>query len=193
MEFVDEHGISALTMRALGEKLGVDPTAVYRHFPNKEQLVDAMLNQLLGEAIEFVEPDGTSPRTVIFNFTQRLRATFQKHPLLVAEFASSNGVFPHGYTLSTRMIGALSELGLSGENLVLCYQMFEGYLMGNGIFDSGVAPDTYIIRQARYRSLNVPDFDAVAHSADNVQRVADAAFASAINVLLDFCESLAHQ
>ncbi len=65
--------------------------------------------------------------------------------------------------------------------------------MGNGIFDSGVAPDTYIIRQARYRSLNVPAFDDVARSADDVQRVAETAFSSAINALLDFCESLANQ
>jgi hypothetical protein len=83
-------------------------------------------------------------------------------------------------------------MGLSGENLVLCYQMFEGYLMGNGIFDSGVAPDTYVIRQARYRSLNIPDFDEVARSSDTVQRVADEAFAAAINSLLDRCESLAN-
>jgi AcrR family transcriptional regulator len=192
MEFVDENGSSALTMRALGEKMGVDPTAVYRHFPNKEQLVDAMLDRLLGEAIAHVEPEGTPPRDVIFNFTQRLRVTFQKHPQLVPEFATSNGVFPNGYTLSTRMIGALRAMGLSGENLVLCYQMFEGYLMGNGIFDSGVAPDTYVIRQARYRSLNIPDFDEVARSSDTVQRVADEAFAAAINSLLDRCESLAN-
>ena len=191
MEYVDHNGISALTMRALGEKLGVDPTAVYRHFPNKAQLVDAMLDRLLGEAIEFVDAEGTPPRVVVFNFTQRLRRIFQEHPLLVGEFASSNGVFPNGYTLSTRMIGALSAMGLSGENLVRCYQMFEGYLIGNGIFDSGVAPDTYSIRQARYRSLNIPDFDEVAISPDSVQRVAEEAYASAVNSFLDFCECLA--
>lgn len=193
MEFVDQHGIGALTMRALGEKLGVDPTAVYRHFPNKEQLVDAMLNDLLGEALEHVDPQGTPPRTIIVNTTHRVRQTFQRHPLLVAEFATSNGAFPNGLALTTRMISALQSMGLSGDNLVRCYQMFEGYILGNGIFDSGSAPDTYGIRQARYRLFNVVDFDDVARSVDGIQRVAEEAFLSAINVLLDYCESLAHQ
>jgi AcrR family transcriptional regulator len=191
MEFVDNNGISALTMRALGEKLGVDPTAVYRHFPNKEHLVNAMLDRLLGEALEHIDPAGTPPRRIIVNTTQRVRETFQRHPRLVSEFASSNGAFLNGLTLSKRMIAALQEMGLSGDNLVRCYQMFEGYILGNGIFDSGSAPDTFSIRQARYRLINVPAFDDVARSVDRVQLVAEEAFHSAINLLLDYCESLA--
>jgi AcrR family transcriptional regulator len=46
----DANGLPALTMRALGNHLGVDPTAVYRHFPIQERLVDAVLDAILGEA-----------------------------------------------------------------------------------------------------------------------------------------------
>jgi AcrR family transcriptional regulator len=49
MEFVEEHGLGQLTMRALGEQLGVDPTAVYRHFPSKEVMIEAMLDQMMAE------------------------------------------------------------------------------------------------------------------------------------------------
>jgi AcrR family transcriptional regulator len=33
LEFVESHDISELTIRAIGKELGVDPTALYRHFP----------------------------------------------------------------------------------------------------------------------------------------------------------------
>lgn len=35
----DANGLPALTMRALGNHLGVDPTAVYRHFPSRDQIL----------------------------------------------------------------------------------------------------------------------------------------------------------
>ncbi|HKB70255.1 MAG TPA: TetR/AcrR family transcriptional regulator [Thermoanaerobaculia bacterium] len=48
---VDEEGLRALTMRRLGDRLGVSATALYRHYRNKdeilEELVDAA-NEVLG-------------------------------------------------------------------------------------------------------------------------------------------------
>jgi len=39
---VTTEGLPTLTMRRIGTELGVDPTAVYRHFRNKEALLDAL-------------------------------------------------------------------------------------------------------------------------------------------------------
>lgn len=59
VRFVDENGFAALTMRSLGEALGVDPTAVYRHFTNKDALIsgvlDAVIKEVLTEAPEAIE------------------------------------------------------------------------------------------------------------------------------------------
>ena len=39
---VNEEGLDALTTRRLGERLGVKGPALYRHFQNKQELVDAL-------------------------------------------------------------------------------------------------------------------------------------------------------
>ncbi|MEO6367468.1 MAG: TetR family transcriptional regulator, partial [Steroidobacteraceae bacterium] len=39
---VDEEGLDALTTRRLGERLGVQGPALYRHFKNKQELVNAL-------------------------------------------------------------------------------------------------------------------------------------------------------
>ena len=44
---LDDEGLSALTMRRLGGELGVEGMALYRHFPNKDALVDAVAAHLL--------------------------------------------------------------------------------------------------------------------------------------------------
>ena len=38
LRLVDEEGLRALTMRALGKRLGVDPMSVYNHVPGKAAL-----------------------------------------------------------------------------------------------------------------------------------------------------------
>src|SRR5919204_5337962 len=43
-----EEGFGALSMRAVAARLGAVPMALYNHFATKEQLVDALLDRVLG-------------------------------------------------------------------------------------------------------------------------------------------------
>jgi len=42
LELVEERGFKGLTMRALGERLGVEAMAIYHYFPSKEALLEAV-------------------------------------------------------------------------------------------------------------------------------------------------------
>ena len=190
MELVDETGIVSLTMRALGERIGVDATAIYRHFPNKESLLDAMLDFILGEAAN-LEPTGATPRERILSVAVSVRAAMRRHPNLAGAFAQATGDFANGLTISRRMIAELRALGLTGEHLVRMYQSFEGYILGSSVFDTGGYPETFTIRQSRYRYLNEPEFDEVARTAGDVERVTEEAYVLAISTLVDTCEELA--
>ena len=41
-----------LTVRSLGNELGADPTAIYRHFRDKDELVHAVLDRLVHRAVK---------------------------------------------------------------------------------------------------------------------------------------------
>jgi len=45
----DQGGLEALTMRKLGQELGVEAMALYHHFANKEDLVDGMVDLVFSE------------------------------------------------------------------------------------------------------------------------------------------------
>ena len=45
----DDVGIDALSMRNLAEQLGVVPMAIYKHVANKEELLDGMVEVIIGE------------------------------------------------------------------------------------------------------------------------------------------------
>jgi AcrR family transcriptional regulator len=49
MALADEHGLASVTMRAVADRVGVTPMALYGHVNDKEGLLDAMLGTLLAE------------------------------------------------------------------------------------------------------------------------------------------------
>jgi len=44
---LDDYGLADLTMRRLGSELGVQPSAVYHHFPSKQVLLAAVADEIL--------------------------------------------------------------------------------------------------------------------------------------------------
>lgn len=58
-ELVASFGLGALTMRRLGAELGVQPSAIYHHFANKQTLLAAVAEEILrrGARPRTAEPD----------------------------------------------------------------------------------------------------------------------------------------
>lgn len=57
VELADERGLEALTMRNLGQALGVEAMSLYNHVANKEAILDGVVEVVVGEVLEAV--DGT--------------------------------------------------------------------------------------------------------------------------------------
>jgi TetR/AcrR family tetracycline transcriptional repressor len=57
LEIVDRDGLSALSMRRLGAELGVNPMTAYYYIPNKNALLDAIVEAVMTE----MDPSGDDP------------------------------------------------------------------------------------------------------------------------------------
>ena len=49
IELLDAEGVERLSMRRLGEALGVEAMALYHHFPNKDAILDAVIGRIVAE------------------------------------------------------------------------------------------------------------------------------------------------
>ncbi|MBC9735047.1 TetR family transcriptional regulator [Nocardioides marmotae] len=58
LRVLDTYGLADLTMRRLAKELGVQPSALYHHFPSKQLLLAAVADELLARGAR-PEPDGT--------------------------------------------------------------------------------------------------------------------------------------
>jgi len=189
MEFVEELGLGQLTMRALGEQLGVDPTAVYRHFPSKEVMIEAMLDQMMAESAA-IEPVGSSPRERIMSTALNLRSVFHAHPQLTTAFATAIGTYPNGLILTKRLVTELRTIGLKDDDLVQMYQTMESYVMGSATFEAGGNPSAFEQRAQRYRVINEPEFDVASTDSESVKHIAHRGFVLTLNLLVDESERI---
>jgi AcrR family transcriptional regulator len=78
VDLADRGGIEALSMRRLGQELGVDAMALYRHVRNKDDLLDGIVEVLVAE-IERPEPT-EDWKTVLREQAMAARRTMLRHP-----------------------------------------------------------------------------------------------------------------
>jgi AcrR family transcriptional regulator len=66
IELFAAHGFEAMTMRRLGDAVGLDNSSLYRHFRSKAALADAVLDHVAGEILARVAPqvDPSRPATL---------------------------------------------------------------------------------------------------------------------------------
>lgn len=74
IDFADREGIAALTMRKLADGLGVEAMSLYHHLPNKEAILDGMVDIAFSEI--------TVPQEVGWKEAMRLRAHSAREVLL---------------------------------------------------------------------------------------------------------------
>jgi AcrR family transcriptional regulator len=108
---VDEKGLAALTMRALATELEVSPMALYNHVRDKDELVDLMVDLMLGEVDTSVtEGDWlTQLRALVRSYHQALAV----HHELARVYSVRVRVGPNGLLIMERTIGLLLEAGFS--------------------------------------------------------------------------------
>ncbi|MFA6716814.1 MAG: TetR/AcrR family transcriptional regulator [Victivallaceae bacterium] len=87
MGLVSEGGIGNLNIAGIAEKIGIVPSAVYRHFKNKEEILNAVLELLRKQLLSNVEKVELEASGAFF----RLRFLLELH----ADLLKRNPVFPY--------------------------------------------------------------------------------------------------
>jgi AcrR family transcriptional regulator len=79
LTIISSHGVDALTMRALATRLGVVPSALYRHVRNLQQLHDLVLDGVLAEVDCTLDPSLAWTERVKL-LARRLRTVLEGRP-----------------------------------------------------------------------------------------------------------------
>lgn len=183
LEIADEHGIGALTVRALGSAVGASATAIYRYFETKDQLLDAIREALFDQVLAHWKPD-PNPIESIVNLGRALRNTAQEHPSLGQVLTVRVTPSATFYQLPLLVIGLLEQLGVPADRLALGYRQLETLSIGSAIFDFSGAPHHLRDRRERMTSIGRPEIDEHTTDDDAVARLNDHAFEATLRLVI---------
>jgi AcrR family transcriptional regulator len=127
IELADEAGITALSMRALAERLGVGTMTLYTHVPGKAELVDLMVDTVLGETARPDEmPEGWRARLELV--ARENAALFHRHPWLLEVVTVRPPMGPGVLAKYDFELRALEGVGLSDVEMDSVLTLVIGYV-----------------------------------------------------------------
>jgi len=87
VELADREGIEALSMRRLGQELSVEAMALYNHVANKDDLLNGMVDAVVGE-IDLTDGGGADWKSAARNRILSARRVMRQHAWASAVIAS---------------------------------------------------------------------------------------------------------
>lgn len=121
LRLLDTDGRDGFSLPKLGRALGVDATAVYRHFASKDDLVLAIADRLIEEALDGFVAQSCWVDTII-QAARRLRTTYLAHPAAAALSACRTTQRPAEMRAVDALIGAMLQAGFKGHQAAVAYR-----------------------------------------------------------------------
>ena len=155
MRICDRGGIDALTFDALGRELDAHPTAIYRHFRDKDELLlaltDALHAQATAEGLP-VTPDWAEDlRTV----ARRIKGAFMAHPQVGQLVAARTARRPHEFEVVEHILGCMRRAGLPDREAARCYRVFADSVLAYASMEAALHALDAPTRAADLRSWQV--------------------------------------
>jgi TetR/AcrR family tetracycline transcriptional repressor len=138
LTLVDESGLQGLTTRALGRRLGVDSTAVYRHFRSKDELLTALADHIMGGGSRPpASTDGDhSPRGQLRGACLSLRRALLAHPAMTAIVVRRPPRETNTRAATEHAFGLLRQAGFSDQDAARAYQALLSYTLGHAMLEA---------------------------------------------------------
>jgi AcrR family transcriptional regulator len=136
----DEGGIESLSMRKLGQQLGVEAMALYHHFANKDDLVDSMVDLVFGE-IE-LPTSGGDWRTAMRQRAIAVRDALLRHRWTIGLMESRRRPGPANLRHHDAVIGSLRAGGFDIAMAAHAYSLLDSYIYGFALTKMNLPFDT---------------------------------------------------
>jgi AcrR family transcriptional regulator len=124
----DEIGIDAFTIRKLADAIDVKPMTIYHHVPNKEAIIDGMVDYVFGEID--LPPSDLDWRSAVLVRSRSMRYVLAKHPWAspLVESRTSPGAATLQHHES--VLGCFRSAGFSLEATGHAYAVLDAFLYG---------------------------------------------------------------
>jgi AcrR family transcriptional regulator len=196
IELADEAGIAGLTMRALGQRLGVEAMTLYYHVGRKDELLGAIVDAVVGE---FALPQaGLEWKSELRRAATSAHEVLLRHPWAASLVLSGPAPTASRMRHMNAILGCLRGAGFDPDLTDHAYHALDSHIMGFTLWVVGmnVATNRELEERAAEFLRTLPR-DELPHLAEHVDqhlkpRDPDAAsdFAFGLDLILDGLERM---
>ena len=191
IEVIGEVGSEQFSVRKLGDALDADPTAIYRHFRSKDELLRAMGDRSLSGVADALPT--SSWRACIRELSIRIRAANLAQPALASLVRGAPPRHRNELLITETMLGQLRAAGFDAVTAAEAYHAVIELTIGSATIDSTLASmpaserdRTYAEWRSDYATLDAEAFPhSVAMAPSLYPGTADERFVFALDRLLD--------
>jgi len=156
----DQGGLEAVSMRKLGQELGVEGMALYHYFANRDHIVDGIVDLVFAE-IDLPSSDGNW-KAAMRRRAISLRDVLLRHRWAIGLMESRRNGGPANLRHHDAVIGSLRAGGMDIEMAAHAYSLLDGYIYGFALtkmtlpFDTG--PEIVEVAQGLLESFDPVDY-----------------------------------
>ena len=186
-----EHGTEALSARRLGEAMGCDPSALYRHFADMAELQREVGDHFLA-AVRVGSRTGESWDAAVRRICTELRKVQLRQPRLAALVRAAPTRLTNELRITEALLRELSRGGFEPARAAAAYHALIELTVGSAAIDAELAaqpaasrPRTYNAWRRHYATLDPSEFPhSVAAAGSLYEGTADDRFRFALDSLL---------
>jgi AcrR family transcriptional regulator len=134
IELADAGGLGSLSMRRLAQALGVEAMSLYHHVANKDDLLNGIVDIVVGEA-ELPAPDAAW-KPAIRHTAISIHEVLRRHPWATSLVLSADSIARLRYMEA--ILGTLRRAGFTPEETDHAYHALDSHIMGFGLWVAGM-------------------------------------------------------
>jgi len=157
LALVDAEGVDGLSMRKLAQRVGVAPMSLYTYFPDREAVLEAAAQLLLGE-IEVPDPE-LDWRETVRRIMRSVRAVGLRHPRAAPLMNRFPPRTPDALAFVEAAFRSFRRAGIDDESTARCYRALAVYSMGTLDVELGGYFGVHPAARTAEGSLDVPTLD----------------------------------
>lgn len=156
VKVADENGIGAVSMRRVAAEVGTRATSLYRYLRSKEEMLDLMVDLVMGES---TLPESSGEwRPDLRMIAHHMRATIKRHPWMISVSVRST-LGPNSLATTEATLKALDGRGLDADGMLAIATALSTFTRGyvaveiaeqRAEMNSGLRREQWMASQAHY-------------------------------------------
>jgi AcrR family transcriptional regulator len=195
LRLADREGIDSVSMRKLGQALGVEAMSLYKHVADKEDVLDGLADLVIGE-VE-LPPGDLEWKPALRQIAISVHEGLLRHPWAAAVLDSRLHPGPARLRYLDTVIGILRRAGFPLPDVARAFMALDSHIYGFTLQETNIsfaiedAPQAAAQVAAHYGN-EYPELQAIAMLAATEPDTFPVDFEFGLDILLDGLDRLSH-